>query len=259
MALVRPRHSWYMHHTTSSCINNYLTTLIFKQVVAMFRDPYDWVEAMRVEPHHAHDHIHFPSGKIDYSQGWKQQGAQPLHWKEFVTKPWIGRRGPHDKNISQTAEGIENAVCIGGYSFVDSAPCSVEDTNMIIGLGDYKYEFQHDGSERGYSSVIDLRRAKILNHLSIADFRGARAFFPFRFEDLNLNGTARLLKNMEEATGAKANCTATMGKAHRRGRNRHLREKAIAKHGKLPPDFIQWMNKYVDWEVESRLGYFRRE
>mmetsp|Transcript_35621 Transcript_35621/g.76886 ORF Transcript_35621/g.76886 Transcript_35621/m.76886 type:complete len:168 (+) Transcript_35621:450-953(+) len=28
-------------------------------VVVMFRDPYDWVEAMRVEPHHTHDHVHY--------------------------------------------------------------------------------------------------------------------------------------------------------------------------------------------------------
>jgi len=106
--------------------------------------------------------------------------------------------------------------------------------------------------------VIDLQRAKILHLLSIADFRGTRAFLPLRYEDLNHNGTARLLGELEEATGVKANCSATLGKARHRDR-RHLRSKKVTKHEKVPSDYIEWMNKYVDWKVESRLGYVRRE
>ena len=35
--------------------------------------------------------------------------------------------------------------------------------------------------------------------------------------------------------------------------------KSITKHAELPDEFINWMSKYVDWEVESRIGYYRRE
>ena len=73
-----------------------------------------------------------------------------------------------------------------------------------------------------------------------------------RFEDLNKNGTARLLKEVEEATGLKAKCEATLGKARRLGTDQ------ITHHKELPDDFIHWMDKYVDWEVEGRINYTKR-
>ena len=233
---------------------------------------------MRVEPHHAIDHVNWPkdnewvtiSGgyetpidKIDYNIGWQSQ-AQPLDWYTFVTKPWIGLRGPMDYNISQHMAGYPmHAQCIDDYNWVDVAPCSTEDSKpMVIGLGGYKYEYQHDGSERGFSSITDLRREKVLNHLSVKDFRGTKAFFNYRFEDLNMNGTAALLRSVEEATGLQAKCNATLGKADSyyrgRRRRRELAEKKIVHHDKLSNEFVKWVDKYVDWEVESLIGYSKR-
>lgn len=63
------------------------------------------------------------------------------------------------------------------YSYVDAAPCSALDSPDVKGLGEYKYEYQHDGSERGFTSIIYLRRDKINNMLSVADFGGTREFF----------------------------------------------------------------------------------
>jgi hypothetical protein len=223
-------------------------------VIAMFRDPYNWVEAMRIEPHHAHNHLRWYRPRTNLKGGWKTI-AQPLEWKEFVTKPWIGGRGSMDKNISEIQGGIESAECMDSYSFYDAAPCSRNDAQFIIGLGEYKYEYQHDGSERGFSSIIDLRREKILNHLSVANFRGTRAFFPFRFEDLNKNGTGALIRSVEDATGIKAKCNATLGKAPRR---RRLDKRPITTHRDLSKDFIRWMSRYVDWEIEGRIGYSKR-
>ena len=192
-------------------------------VVVVFRDPYAWVEAMRVEPHHSHNHIKKPEFIVPNSTnlGWRQQGYKPLQWKEFVTKPRIGKTDKKEE---------------------------------FKGLGKNMYEMQHDGSGRAYSSIIDLRRDKIINHLSVANFVGTRAFLPMRYEDLNANGTSVLLQSIEEATGIKANCSAIMGK----GGRRRLAEKRITKHASLSDEFIDWMNKYVDWEVESRIGYYRR-
>jgi hypothetical protein len=271
-------------------------------VVAMFRDPYNWVEAMRVEPHHAHDHLQWyrppregerwktiarplewkefvtkpwiggrgstdkniryylpgVNGKKYINGGTNDDGewnARPLEWKEFVTKPWIGQRRPKDIVISRTNRGMNSAKCMDSYSFYDAVPCSVDDSSTVDGLGLYMYEYQHDGSERGFSSIIDLRREKILNHLSVANFRGTRAFFPFRFEDLNENGTGALIRSVEDATGIKAKCNATNGKAPRR---RRLVEKRITKHRELSPDLIRWMSRYVNWEVEGRIGYSKR-
>ena len=216
-------------------------------VVAMFRDPYAWVEAMRVLPHHSHNHI-IMHQEIDPNKYWKKQGS-PLGWKEFVTKPWIGetKRGPSDINITNTPGDKESFVCNNAYSFVEVSPCSPDDQE-IKGLGQHMYELQHDGSERAYSSVIDLRKDKIINHLSVADFLGTRAFLPVRYEDMKTNGTSTLLRWVEEATGLKANCTATIGNLAK-----------ITNHSKISDEFIEWMNEFVDWEVESRIGYYKRD
>jgi len=75
-----------------------------------------------------------------------------------------------------------------------------------------------------------------------------------RYEDLNANGTSVLLRSIEEAAGLKANCSAIIGKGGRR-----LKEKKITKHSKLSAEFIDWMNEFVDWEVEGRIGYYKRD
>ena len=231
-------------------------------VVAIFRDPFDWVQAMRVEPLHAHDHLRWyrrPNNNdrrhIDPKIPWTKL-ARPLGWKDFVTRPWIGQRGSMDKNTSRTNRGMNNAECLDHYTYYDVSPCSVNDTSIIKGLSEYKYELKTDKSERAYSSIIDLRREKILNHLSVAEFNGVRSFLPFRFEDLNANGTSVLIQNVEKATGLVAKCNATLGKAPHR--QRFLVEKQIRIHRELPSDFIKWMNRFVDWEVEGLVGYSRR-
>ena len=233
-------------------------------VVAMFRNPYDWVEAMRMEPLHAIDHLRWyqpgVNGDEDINIGINDDGAygsgeyynaRPFKWKEFVTKPWIGRRGTKDRVISRTNRGMNSAKCMDSYSFYDAVPCSVDDAPLTSEqLGEYKYEYKRDRSERGYSSIIDLRREKILNHLSVADFRGTRAFLSFRFEDMNDNGMVALVKSLEEATGMKAKCTAPLGAA--------LVQQNTTDPNELPEDYIEWMDRFVDWEVESRIGYSMR-
>ncbi len=242
-------------------------------MVALFRDPLDWVEAMRFEPHHAHDHVNYPQNynKTDAANvdKWWWELGDRMTWREFVSKPWMGTRGPNDKIILQSELGVENAVCVDGYKWVDVAPCSKEDSTFMKGLGEYKYEFKFDGSERGFNGILELRRDKVLNHLSVADFRGTRSFFSYRFEDLKDNGTAGLLKNIEKATDLTANCDAIYGKVRDEGGSiklatsvgvrRRLLPKVISMKRELPEDYIRYMNQFVDWEVESKIGYFPRK
>jgi hypothetical protein len=243
-------------------------------VVSMFRDPMDWVEAMRWEPHHAHDHLHFHDKsqielvrKAEEGKWWWEM-ADRMQWKEFVTKPWLGRRGRTDKNLAKTKAGIESAGCMDRYHFVDATPCTEEDSPILRGLGEYKYEYKNDGSERAFNSILDLRRDKIMNHLSVAGFSGTRAFLRYRFEELKANGTSALLRNVEEATGLKAECNAIYGKERDAEgnliqspavRRRRLAEKIITKKRELSADYIEYMNKFVDWEVEKLIGYYPRE
>jgi hypothetical protein len=37
-----------------------------------------------------------------------------------------------------------------------------------------------------------------------------------------------------------------------------LKGKGIVKHKDVPKDFVAWMNKYADWEVEGLIGYSKR-
>ena len=231
------------------------------------------------------DHLnwHEEQHPFNSSKFWHEM-ASPLDWKAFITKPWIGNRGPTDYNISHssssTEESINNAQCMDSYTYVDAAPCSAEDSPKLLGLGEYKYEFKNDGSERAFSSILELRAAKIINHLSVAKFRGTHSYFYYRFEDLKVNGSETLLKDIEEATGIKPKCDVIYGKVRNdngqvtsevvkkeevvqrtevRVRRRQLREKIISKKRELSVDFIKYMNKYVDWEVERLIGYYPRE
>mmetsp|Transcript_30499 Transcript_30499/g.64256 ORF Transcript_30499/g.64256 Transcript_30499/m.64256 type:complete len:426 (+) Transcript_30499:224-1501(+) len=200
-------------------------------VIAMFRDPYDWVEAMRERPHHAHDHI-------------------DMEWKDFVTKPWVGPRGPADQQKLHKAkeEGrqIEYSGCLAGYKFDEVIPCSEADSIANEGYSTYMYELMHDGSSRAYGSIIDLRREKILNFMQVPKFHGVRAFFPERYEALNLRGTADFLRELEEVTGLKAKCEPFKGSG-------------VVKHKEVDPDYVRWMNKFVDWSAEGMIGYVPRE
>jgi hypothetical protein len=270
----------------------------------MFRDPIDWVDAMRWEPHHAHDHLHYKpnykreTGRVIVPQKttmnvssdtnstmddepWWWEVADRMQWKEFVTAPWVGRRGKKDNEVVQV-KGGEDAVCMDYYRYVDAAPCSVEDAPMLRGLGEYKYEYKHDGSEIGFSSILELRRDKIINHLGVANYKGCRALLPYRFEYLKANGTEALLRDIEDASGLKAQCKPIYGRivdldgeekdarleimtnsskqqpSIRQRQRRQLAPKIITKKRVLPNEYIRYMNRFVDWEVEALIGYSPR-
>ncbi len=197
----------------------------------MFRDPYDWVEAMRERPHHAHQHI-------------------GMQWKDFVTSPWVGPRLATDITKMKQAEEegihIEKAGCLAGYTFDEVIPCSIEDSIDLEGYSSYMYELRHDESHRAYDSIIELRSEKIRNFLQMPQMHGVKAFFPERYEALNMRGTAYFIRQLEEVTGLKANCTPFVGKG-------------VVSHKRVDPAYMEWMNKYHDWETEALIGYLPRD
>ena len=129
------------------------------------------------------------------------------------------------------------------------------------GLGGYKYEYKNIGSKHGFNSILDLQRSKVMNHLLVAGFSHTSAFLPYHFEDLKANGTVALLQDVEEATGLKAKCNAIYGKERDAEgyliqsplgtTHRQLAEKEISKKRELLADYIEYMNKFVDWEVKK--------
>ena len=186
---------------------------------------------MRERPHHAHGHV-------------------DMGWFDFVTKPWVGPRGPADHKKMEQAkkEGfhIEKSDCLAGYKFDEVIPCSMEDSVDVDGYSNYMYELKHDESHRAYSSIIELRTSKIENFLQVPKSHGVKAFFPERYEALSLRGTADFLKQLEEVTGLKAKCEPVPGTG-------------VVTHKEVDPEYTKWMNIYHDWNAEAMIGYVKRD
>jgi len=200
-------------------------------VVAMFRDPFDWVDSMRKQPYHSPNHF-------------------DLDWKEFVTTPWAMDRGHGDKELLQSGSQ-ENATCMHRFRFNEVVPCTKLDRNNVYN-GTYQgktvgvvYELKHDGSGRPYKSILDLRRDKIKNFLGVQQFDGVAAYLPLQYEYMVAKGTSDLISEIEKITGLKAHC--------KRAPPRTWAPKD------LDAEFVEWMNDHVDWEVEKLVGYSRRD
>lgn len=197
-------------------------------VVAMFRDPYQWVHAMQRKPYHALDHHN-------------------LSWERFVTTPWIIERGEKDKDLIES-NATNNATCVHRFNFEEVVPCTTEDRNdWRNGTHSYTnrglmYELNHDGSGNPYSSVVDLRRDKIKNFLDVRNYPAVASLFPVQYEYLVSRGTAGLIDAIENVTGVSAQCEPSPP--------RDLPPK------QLDANYIEWMNDHVDWRAEKMIGYY---
>ena len=106
------------------------------------------------------------------------------------------------------------------------------------------YELRLDGSGEPYENVLALRAAKIRNFLSTAEYDKVSALWILRYEDLIKQGTSKLIKKLEAATGTSARCIPfeAQGDRHRR---------------QLDMGMIKWLMEHVDWEAESLIGYHK--
>ncbi|KAL7518760.1 hypothetical protein ACHAWX_003565 [Stephanocyclus meneghinianus] len=196
-------------------------------VVAMVRDPYDWLESMRRIPYHSPHHF-------------------DLDWKTFLTRPWGMERGPADQQLMRNGSTI-NATCMHRFPFDGIIPCSELDRNMYNGTRNGRkvgvtYELNQDGSGRPYESILKLRSDKIRNFLNMSGYDAVHAFFPVQFEFLVTRGTSELIDELEKVTGHRAKC--------KRADPQTLSERKYKKR------FIHWVNEYLDWDTEKLIGYF---
>lgn len=186
-------------------------------VVSVFRNPFDWVESMRANPTSAPLHMN-------------------LKWKDFVTKPWTMPRYGRDLNAANTT------FCHQGFSYLESIPCIERDKLPNTDIHP-KYELRHDGSGKAYDSLVDLRSDKIVNFLEVGDYPGIEDYTMLRFEDLIEKGSADLIKHFEQVLGVKSNCKPTKAKP--------LKRKTFE------PEYIEWIQENVNWNVEQLVGYSR--
>jgi len=220
--LVRYKHWFQSTHNISKIGDNTL-------VITLFRNVYEWIEAMRKTPHHASNHLH-------------------LDWKTFVARPWTMERVGGDLLLANRT----GRICQEGFHYHEVISCLKrplpaeywEAKNHSYSERQPFYELRLDGTGEPYASILDLRSAKIRNFLSTAEYDKVSALWILRYEDLIKKGTSTLIKKLEAATGHAARCQPfeAQGDRHRR---------------QLDMDMINWLMKHVDWEAESLIGYYK--
>jgi hypothetical protein len=105
------------------------------------------------------------------------------------------------------------------------------------------YELRNDGSGKPYDNVLAMRKEKIENFLSVADFDRVNEMYVVKYEEAKSHGTAMLVQALEEALGQKAACVPVAGDPNFRERN-------------IPSGFREFLKTHVDWETEAKIGYF---
>lgn len=206
-------------------------------VVAQFRNPYYWVEAMNRFPHHSPNHF-------------------DLDWKTFVTKPWtMDRFGPDLLFEGSTAATTsEDAKCITCPSLAphEVIPCMANWT-IIQELPNEKgrritdafYELRHDGSGQSYDSILQLRRDKILNFLKLAELSSVKDTFAVQYDEMVVEGTDLLLSHLEVALGVTAKCSPYPGKG--------------SPKVTLEAGFREYLQEHIDWDTEALIGFTPRD
>eukprot|EP00590_Aulacoseira_subarctica_P010660 CAMPEP_0172417098 /NCGR_PEP_ID=MMETSP1064-20121228/3603_1 /TAXON_ID=202472 /ORGANISM="Aulacoseira subarctica , Strain CCAP 1002/5" /LENGTH=341 /DNA_ID=CAMNT_0013155199 /DNA_START=94 /DNA_END=1119 /DNA_ORIENTATION=+ len=220
--LVRHKH-WFQHDVPNG------RERVGTAVVAVFRDPYYWVEAMRRVPHHSPLHY-------------------KLAWEDFVKTPWTMPRLPSEIKLKEDQPAgttTSDIMCQEFFNYDQINSCQLkphgEDFFADMSGHEPQYELRNDGSGRPYGSIIDLRSDKIKNHLSVAQWDWVQDYFQVRYEDLLQNGTDYMVKHVEMITGVKANCSPSPPQ--------------IRKKRKMINSYVSWMTKHVDWETEELIGY----
>lgn len=215
--LTRWKH-WFQYEEDIDAFNDL-------HVVTIFRNPFHWVESMRLHPYHS-----------------------PLHerknWTAFVTTPWTMPRFGRDLEMAPIGnETAFKRVCDQGFFYNEVVPCMEEPRRNSHA----KYELKHDLSGEPYESVMDLRRDKILNFLSIEQYQGVKHFQAWKYEDLVLGGSAQLVQQLEQALDVKAACKPT-------------EPRDLVDTPKVDMELVEWMQDHVDWDnTEALIGYQRSE
>lgn len=213
--MTRYKH-WFQYRNASKYRHDAL-------VIAQFRNPYDWLEAMREVPHHAPNH-------------------QLLHWSKFLTKPWTMNRTGLDIGMSRDSR------CQQDFLYHQIVSCNIEplpqssfDHKIRYSEHQPFYELHQDGSGKAFGNIMEMRSAKIRNFLDVKEYQGVADVWVVQYEYLLETGTKRLVDLISEWTGVEAKCDPFPAQ------NREKR--------KLSRRFVKFINENLDWTAEGLIGY----
>eukprot|EP00550_Attheya_septentrionalis_P004436 CAMPEP_0198282728 /NCGR_PEP_ID=MMETSP1449-20131203/2497_1 /TAXON_ID=420275 /ORGANISM="Attheya septentrionalis, Strain CCMP2084" /LENGTH=464 /DNA_ID=CAMNT_0043979103 /DNA_START=205 /DNA_END=1599 /DNA_ORIENTATION=- len=222
-------------------------------VLAQFRDPYEWAEAMRHVAHHSPNHLYY-------------NGDFNGEWEEFITKPWtMGQRPLRDLAIKN--KDAPN-ICYEHFNYNELESCieggnddpeykAMFDTKTGLNKNGFPiddphdfsankpiYELKRDGSGKPFANMMDMRSAKIYNHLATNDWNWVKETVAVQYEKLLWEGTEDLIARFEKITNLTRQCTPSQPQK---------RPKRL-----IDPRFINWITDNIDWDAEALLGYEKR-
>lgn len=211
-------------------------------VIAQFRSPYTWVDAMRRKPHHAPAHMN-------------------RRWKDFVTKPWTMERVGADLAIPQEHRETNSTFrCQERFRYRQIVSCvkhpypeghftwkrhwSEHQPSYEMRRGDNDDDDESDASVAGesYNNILELRRDKIRNFLGVGSMSFVRDVLVVNYERLVREGTGFVVRHVEQTTGVKARCQPYPPQSEREPRP-------------LKPQYVDWITDHADWETEALIGY----
>jgi hypothetical protein len=237
-------------------------------VIALFRDPVEWVAAMRENPYHSPAHVAGyesantkKNSNIDNGDGVEDAfRVIPLSWQDFVGRPWRTDRTPEDlhilKNATLVKETFKGETCLYRYSILDAVPCRFDNATarypsipdpLLRGYVPL-YELRRDHSQKPFDNVLQLRAEKIVNFLVEVPlvYKGLGGYVAARYEDLLREGTKPLLEHVARLVGMPGlppDCFPAGPQPGRLGRR------------PVPNDFKRWIVDHMDRDLERLLGY----
>ena len=219
-------------------------------LITMFRNPYDWMEAMRGGPHHWPSHFRSISPRNPES---KHALVEFFPWKRFVAA---------NMTLAHDDATVGPKLCQYGYLLGTVSPCRMSretyppeirkdyqtDLSQMPDILPYSashpiYELHADGTP--FNHPLELRAAKIRDFLDIPNHWNLGGFMTLQHEDINMKGSESLLEQVSKIAGVKPSCEPDPPKRQ--------------KSKQLDPEWTAWISEHADWKAEASIGYSKRE
>lgn len=241
-------------------------------VVALFRNPYDWIEGMRRIPHHWPNHADFtPKEKstlanVEYKENKRKRRqrqlrarklkgsilqksfvkARILDWEEFVKRPMY---------LSDYDEKNKGTLCQKGLPFEMVSPCDPDHSyvppsirhipssflrNLPFEADDAIYEFNISG--RPFKNPMELRAAKITNLLNLDTSWRLGAFGAIQYNEILGHHLDEIIQKIELIIRVPNACPSKKSEFRKSPYNHSS-------------SFLSWVKAHSDWQVEALVGF----
>ena len=237
-------------------------------IVAVFRDPLDWTEAMRTKPYHAPFHLHAFHDEKKHSNSHQQSSIEsivPLPWEDFIQRPWTMPRKAIYELVNHTSTG-----CRYDFSDREIIPCLYNPASKLIPQNRIRgfepiYEMKRKWNDLDkstadqaetlhrtndpFDTVLDLRSDKIVHMLLELPLLlpNLGGFIAVRYEDLLVDGMSPLTNWISQNVVNGVPCHKPPARPQP-----HLLH---SRQDSMPKEFKNWIRSHLNRNTERMLGY----